>query len=343
MKEVTKMGVRTLFFEDEGPWTPTRAFADGWSQTRQAWWRLFLDAYRIRVNDSYRLLYEPRPACFPLVGPTEVVAVASLAREWAFARGASADTVRVIERWEDPILAQSDVWDRPDHEDLARAELGLGDEYILIYSYPFRDSAYTDSAPVVDGRATIAGREQADSDAHDAYAAPELERLVGELSGRPLPEESVLADLREMYSRIEHLAPRKRGLEFDMLVKGALEAYGFTVERGHTNKNEQVDLFVSKPVHAIIECRWSARPLNARGLRDLTSKLRRRPAIVAGIYISVSGFAATARKEASDEPADRTILLWDSRELDALLSGSVHAKDLFDDSVAEVVRRYRRS
>jgi hypothetical protein len=37
-----------------------------------------------------------------------------------------------------------------------------------------------------------------------------------------------------------------------------LSAHGFEVEKGKHREGEQVDLFVHRPIRALVECRWYA-------------------------------------------------------------------------------------
>lgn len=125
------------------------------------------------------------------------------------------------------------------------------------------------------------------------------------MAGR-LIDEPALTTLRGRMDEIQRLQGLARGNRFEPWIADLLSAHGCQVERGVTRDGEQIDLFVHKPFRAIIECRWQIPPLQPRALSDLLAKLNRRPAIVAGIYIAMSGFTDSCRKHALHEPTART-------------------------------------
>jgi hypothetical protein len=333
------MSARLLTFDLAEHWVPTRRYADGWARAVSEIWLQYLASYRERVHDVYGELAIQHGTAFTLTEPVEVLAIASLAREWIFVRPAAQDSVTVVEKWQDPLLARSDMHTRVDHEQRVRKLLDISGDYRLVHSSPFINRFDVDTPPSVDGTEKVAGIEAADYDAASALDLPRLRQLERYLEGRQI-DERALAKLRNEFGEIHGLTPPQRGRSFEAFFADLLSAHGCSVERGKTRRGEQVDLFVHAPFRAIIECRWSSHRLQPRAISDLAAKLGRRPAIVAGIYVSMSGFTSTCRANALHEPHGRTILLWDNDDVETMLSAQVHAKDLFDTHVSDLVRRY---
>lgn len=333
------MVIRALSFDDGPPFVPSREYAASWADTAPAYWERFIAAYRERVTEVYATLAQEHYDRFRLALPTAILTVACLAREWTFFRRSDHDQVIVRELWEHPALARSDLYARADHEDVVRQVAQIGPEWELLYSLDFANRVDVQSPRRVDGGIDWWAHEFADADAGSAIEAPRLERLIRGLQGRDLDDDA-LAALRVEFAGIADLAGAPRGRRFEAFVVDLLRAHGCRVEQGKARIGEQVDIFVEAPFRAIIETRWSKQRLSARELGDLTRKLRKRPAIVAGIYVSMGGFTADARAEAAEESSGHTVLLWDSADLAMLLDGQKHAADLFDDGVSDVIRRY---
>ncbi len=96
-----------------------------------------------------------------------------------------------------------------------------------------------------------------------------------------------------------------------------------------------------RPIRALVECRWYADPVGRPAVTELIGKLTRdRPAIVAGIYVSMSGFTAPAHAEAREHARDRVVVLLDRADVLTLLRGQQHARELIDERVDDLVRRY---
>jgi hypothetical protein len=178
------------------------------------------------------------------------------------------------------------------------------------------------------------GSEQADLDAHAALVYATFANPSNAI------DHAALSRLRARLEEIRTLAPARRGKEFEQLFVDILAAHGCQVERGKTHEGEQVDVFVHAPFRAIIECRWKGSPLQPRELNDLTGKLRKRPAVVAGIYVAMGGFTQNTRRAAEQEREGRTVLLWDSDDVSRLVSGTIHVRLLFEEHVSTLVRRY---
>jgi len=325
-----------LHFGDS-PLLPSATVAQAWPAYSRARWPRYLAAYRQRVSEVYTDLADQRPASFMLLQPLELLVVVTLVGEWVFVRPAAEDTITLTERWEHPDLANWDLTRRPDHEQLVRQAVALEADFHL-----FQVERYSiGSTPSTAGlNPEYFAREQADRHAADALREPVLEKLVDALTGRTI-DETALTSLRGRLEEIRSLEGRVRGTRFEIWIGDLLAAHGCQVEPGSVRDGEQIDFFVHKPFRAVMECRWKKPRLQPRELADLTAKLGRRPAIVAGIYVAMSGFTDACRRHAATEPSGRTVLLWDSGDVERLLSGCDHALDLFEEHVSDRVRRYQ--
>jgi hypothetical protein len=158
-------------------------------------------------------------------------------------------------------------------------------------------------------------------------------------------DRSALRQLRLELAELDgHPNPRARGLKFQSFVQGLLAAHGCDVEIGKHIRGEQVDVMVHRPFRALLECRWAKDPVGVEAVSLLISKLTRdRPAIVAGLYVSMKGFTSPARTEARTHARERVVILLDRVDVETLLSGKVHVADLFDQRVDALVSCARDS
>ncbi|MDL5202342.1 restriction endonuclease [Streptomyces sp. ALI-76-A] len=325
----------------ENPLVPSKAYADAWPAFTREHWKRVLSAYRSKVSALYSDLADQRPDCFELLGPLEIRVIVSLVKEWVFIKPGTEDRIVLDERWEDGQLAHRSMYRRADHERVVREVAGVDDSYKLHLTVEVDQKVAFHSIPDIhSANSEFVGAEQADLDAGSAIRLPGWEDAIAELMGRKI-DRSALARLQGQLDVISELKGSGRGNRFEVWLGELLAAHGCEVEPGVTRNGEQIDFFVHKPFRAVIECRWKAKKLQSRELADLTAKLGRRPAVIAGIYVAWSGFTDACRSNAAQEPNGRTVLLWDSSDLKRLLSGEVHAMDLFEEHVSDRVRRYR--
>ncbi len=325
----------------ENALVPSRAYAEGWPAFARQRWELILASYRERVGTLYEELAEQHPDCFDLLQPLEIRIVISRVKEWIFTKPADADHLVLEERWEDPLLSHRDMYKRADHERVVRDIAGVSDSYELFKTEELSMRFDLGGAPNVGiYNPKVFGREHADLNAGTAIAQPKWQKAIDELMGRSIDEEA-LARLRSQLEVVAELQGTRRGNRFETWFGELLAAHRCEVEPGVTRDGEQIDFFVHKPFRAVIECRWKQDRLQPRELADLTAKLSRRPAIIAGIYVSWSGFTDACRGHAAQEPNGKTVLLWDSSDIKRLLSGQVHALELFEEHVSDRVRRYK--
>ncbi|MET7501993.1 restriction endonuclease [Streptomyces microflavus] len=326
----------------ENPLVPSRAYATGWPTYARQRWERFLASYRERVADLYSDLAGQHPECFTLQGPLDVRVVVSLTREWVFIKPAATDCLTLDERWQDQQLAHRSMYSRADHERGVRDAADVDDSYELFEDQDLSQRLVDLHMPpsVEPANPDFFGREAADLDAATAIKAPELRDAIAAMMGRAL-DRHALAKLEGQLEFIANLPPKQRGKSFETWFGSLLEAHGCQVEPGRTHEGEQVDFFVHQPFRAVIECRWKKSRLQPRELADLTAKLNRRPAIIAGIYVAWSGFTDSCSRRAAHEPSGRTVLLWEAADLQRLLKGEIHARDLYEEHVSDRVRSYK--
>ncbi|MFJ1871091.1 restriction endonuclease [Streptomyces chartreusis] len=324
----------------ESQWVPSRAYVDSWPLYTRERWQTFLAGYRERAAEYPELVRE-HPELFTLLGSVELQVVVCLVGEWVFSRPAVRDAITLTELWEDPQLSRWNVARRADQEALVRQVAAVSDDFKLLqtddYSLKFSLEHALDPASA---NARYFGREEADHHAATAMRVPQVQKMIDALSGRTI-DGVALANLRVQLEEIEQLRGQARGNRFELWIGDLLRAHGCEVERGKPRPGEQVDFFVHKPFRAIIECRWQKDRLQPYALHDLRGKLDRRPAIIAGIYVAMSGFTAACLQDAAQEPNRRTVLLWDEGDVRRLLGGEVHALDLYNEHVSDRMRRYQ--
>lgn len=317
---------------------PSRDWAQAWAAGAPGYWSLVLADYRDRVKTYYQESVQTDPDAFPLWNPVELRVVVSLMHIWIFARSANADSIWVDEQWEHEQLASPDVRQCPlrERKELARQALQVDQGWRLIddeeLHYPLSD----EDPPFEVGLRRV-GWNLADK--HEL--ARSLNAALDERLGRGL-DRMTLRDLRLSYADLSELQDaQERGRRFDVFIQDLLTAHGCTVERGIFRYGEQADVFVHRPFRALVECRWEHEPVGAPPISLLIQKLLRdRPAVVAGIYISMSGFTGPARDEAATHARDRAVVLFGRDDVEALLGGSKHVAALFEERIDPLVRRY---
>lgn len=324
---------------------PTREWAILWEENADEYWFQVLVDYRDRVNAYYAEQFRDDPSSFPLMRSTRILVVFSLTRSWTFAMPAKIDEVLVDARWEDEFLANLEILRAPNHEETVRAVASVGDAYRLIDDFDMTQGPHGLGGPPrnpyadmrIPGIGAVAGWHLADND----ESARQFEDAFAEMAGRRINRSS-LRELRAELARLDQVSsPQARGIQFEVLVLHILAAHGCAVERGKHRPGEQVDVFVHRPFRAILECRWQQEPVGAPPVTLLIGKLTRdRPALVAGIYISMSGFTSEAPIEAERHARERVVILLDRRDVERLLEGEVHVADLVEERVDALVRRF---
>ncbi|MCX5205833.1 restriction endonuclease [Streptomyces sp. NBC_00237] len=300
-----------------------------------------MTAYRERVHDLYESAADDRCGHFVLWKPVEPLIVVSLTGEWVFARPSASDATTLVERWEDPLLARYSAITRADSAAHVQQVLCMDHGYVMVQRHELNQVHFElDVAPSSHlGHAAWAGAQLADAHAQSSAQQVAIERAVAALTGYSLDHEQ-LALLRRELGEISLQRGGVRGRAFEEWMFRLLLAHGCRAERGIPHGGEQLDFLVLEPFHAVMECRWKQSRLQPGELSDLRGKLAHRPALVAGIYVSMSGFTPNTAEHAAREAHSRAVLLWGLDDVQQLLSGSVHVQDLFKQHVAAHIRGY---
>ncbi|MEU1605555.1 restriction endonuclease [Micromonospora matsumotoense] len=335
----------SLRFGDDKPWIPTQEWARAWEENAPGYWLQVLTDYRDRVKDYYAEQFHNDPTSFPLMGPTRILIVFSLARAWTFAMPGAKDEVLINARWEDESLANSEILRAPNHEQTVRTAATVAESYRLVNDIDMTQGPHCLGGPPhnpyadmrIPGIGEVSGWHLADSD----ESARQFENALAEMTGRKI-DRSALRELRAELARLDQVSPpQSRGILFEDLVVKILAAHGCAVERGKHRPGEQVDVFVHRPFRALLECRWQQDPVGVPPVTLLIGKLTRdRPALVAGIYVSMSGFTSEAPIEAERHARERVVILLDRRDVEMLLEGEIHVADLVEKRVDALVRRF---
>jgi Restriction endonuclease len=334
-------------FDTEAFWIPSRAWARAWTEGAPRYWSLVIEDYRERVRDYHSEQFVDEPDAFPLMGPVHLVVVVSLIHAWVFAAATEGPTEVVVdERWEDPTLSALAIQRAPNREEQARTVAGIGPEYELIYDQDMvqdsSDRRHADGSQDPFASQRIRGVWMVGWNIADAHASQlDLRDTLSSALGRRLDRRR-LRLLRNELKDLEIATDRPaRGLAFEAFIERLLTAHGCKVERGKHRPGEQVDLFVHRPFRALVECRWTTEPVDAPAITLLIGKLTRdRPALVVGLYVSMTGYTDQALPEALQHARDRAVILIDGDDVHALLAGTTHVADLVDERIDALVRRY---
>jgi hypothetical protein len=320
----------------QSPLVPSQRWASSWSAGFPDHFHRVIELYRQRVRQYWDSEARIAPDAFLLLGPVEIVAVASLARTWIFGRPAKEDSIRVIEEWEHPLLADRELQRAPSDQAAAKAQsVALdGPGWQLI-----NDELVAGYRIASDQASFMLPREEAHSLADDHAHAVRLAEAFNQLWGRAIDRSALAAAHDELLRLEQEQDAAARGRAFEQVFLHILVAHGCQVERGNVGDAEQIDLFIFKPIHALVECKWRANRVEPGDISILIGKLLRRPAVVGGLFVSMSGFTTGAQREAMGA-RDRTVVLFTREDVLQLSQGSIHFKELWDARVDDLIRRY---
>jgi hypothetical protein len=280
--------------------------------------------------------YEQVPSAFPLMPACEIAIIATILRYWVFVRPSLSDQLSVLSLWEDEEFDDHDALSLPESvasERVIERCLGGDPAWEEVESDRILGYAMT-HVPLNHIHLSDPGHDLAD---HHASAA-EIEDELASLAGIRIDQQA-LADARGQLRSISSMNEQRRGKEFERVLAVALRAHGCTVELGKSIGGEQIDLFMSDPQIAIIECRWTKDPLETADVDVLVRKAERRPPTCYGLYVSMSGFTKGAQSAARDA-RDRAIFLMAKPEIEDLFAGTRHFTEFWHEQVQASLRRY---
>jgi len=285
------------------------------------------------VNEYWIDEFSQVPDTFELARPIEMVAVATLSWIWVFIRPSADDSVQVAPNWEHEVLADFDFM---------RAPKGYRRKMASQHALEELDWRLFDEQEVAGSLGALSGPQfylPEERGQQLADRAGSAARLQLALEGEFIDEEA-LKTVRARLDQLEHTtnAPR-RGKDFEVIMQELLSVHGCVVERGLRGEAEQVDLFMIDPQYALIECRWEKDPQEATAIRELGGKLDTRPSIVAGLYVSMSGFTDGARTIAQ-QMHERAVVLMNRDDILALAEGMMTFQAFWRERMRELVVRY---
>ena len=140
------------------------------------------------------------------------------------------------------------------------------------------------------------------------------------------------------FQELKHAHPNTRGLKLEAYLGQALNEQGIDVEIGASRQSEQNDLiaYVDTTTY-LCECKWQQNRVDARQMRDLESKVNRRPNTY-GAFFSVSGFAKTVPDLIREVAKSSPVLLFGPLETESVLIGRVSFVELAEWKRRELVR-----
>lgn len=314
---------------------PDRSWAEQWPSGFREAMPVYLEAFRGYVRNYYAAEYARDPSAFLLARPVEVVAVASLARIWVFMRKAGADTVTVIEAWNDKRIADYDFIEaRPNERIVADvADSFLDDPAGWELHDEITFSPATSSVPNFIWLWPDRARAEADLNAQS-------QRLMQNFDEGPIDGQA-LSKVQREFARLEASGERTaRGIAFDGLVRDLLSAHGCDVEKGKHRPGEQVDVLMVEPDMAVIECRWTSGPTDSNAVHVLMGKVEKRPPIVSGLYFSMSGFTSDTASVVHDLSPKRTLILIGPDDVRELVAGTLRFRGYLRRRKLDAVRGY---
>jgi hypothetical protein len=215
-------------------WLVSKEWADGWAAHFGEYFQQVLKAYRQRVSQYYRQDASNSPESYPLFGPVDVLAVASLVRTWIFARPTLTDSIAVDQRWEDPALANRSLLDAPNHEAVVRSVAGIDPGYVLISTHRLDNLVSPQSGgDVFAGRfKQEEGRNLADTDHRHAQLVESVQALASHLTSRHIDREALRAIQGELAELEQSTQYHRRGYRLQQLMLDTFRAHGCEAELG---------------------------------------------------------------------------------------------------------------
>lgn len=132
------------------------------------------------------------------------------------------------------------------------------------------------------------------------------------------------AIIQSAYQRLKHLKDsKKRGFEFEKLIKALLEMNGLAPKGAYEAAGEQIDgSFFWQGQTVLLEAKWTKDPLPVSSIYSFKGKLDGKFHTTIGVFISVSGFSADVDIALKFEKT-LNILLFDGSDVDLLFNGEV--------------------
>ena len=145
------------------------------------------------------------------------------------------------------------------------------------------------------------------------------------------------ADLHAQFHYLQqHQDPRDRGYQLESLFADVLKRSGLDVWPGlrRNGGSEQVDVaFRFEGWYYLTECRWHRERLSARSVDGLSGQVRRSGKQTMGLLLAINGWSDNV-PGLLQQNQDKSILLMDGDDLDAVLAGRVGMRELLSAKLA---------
>ena len=172
------------------------------------------------------------------------------------------------------------------------------------------------------------------------FAGPRAQSFTGSMRQYQfdLPATLRLRQLIDEYGRmrrLEEMTPQRRGQRFNQLVADLLGCWGTERVQANVLGTGEIDVaFTIDGTRFLLEAKWEAGPVSFDPIAKLSRRISQRLSGTRGVFLSMSGYTADARRDAlrGQQP---DMLLIDRTHLEAMLSGLFSPADLF----AELVDR----
>lgn len=182
------------------------------------------------------------------------------------------------------------------------------------------------------------GRGFAERDSNFAKAElPNLRKFV-ELSSKKLSIRLRFADLKKFSTDPTNspFSPQKIGHEFEKLIRGVLELYGWQPKKIQLpyEGNDFTAMYLTQ--HILGEVRWEKKELKGEDINAFAGKLAPRPQTI-GLMFSMSGFNSGAYTVARTLLADnKTIVLLGKPEIEEIIDKLMDPGEVFTRELREV-------
>lgn len=133
--------------------------------------------------------------------------------------------------------------------------------------------------------------------------------------------------------RLEDMTPQRRGQRFNQFVADLLGSWGTDRVEANVLGAGEIDVaFTIDGTRFLLEAKWEAGPVSFDPIAKLSRRISQRLAGTRGVFLSMSGYTADARRDVlrGQQP---DMLLVDRSHLEAMLSGLFSPADLFTELV----------
>jgi hypothetical protein len=133
--------------------------------------------------------------------------------------------------------------------------------------------------------------------------------------------------------RLEDMTPQRRGQRFNHFLADLLDCWGTDRVQANVLGAGEIDVaFTIDGTRFLLEAKWEAGPVSFDPIAKLSRRISQRLSGTRGVFLSMSGYTADARRDVlrGQQP---DMLLVDRSHLEAMLSGLFSPADLFTELV----------